>query len=115
MYLHQIEIPNASAILYMNHYDSYGFSMQELLFFHSFLFIPAFFDILINRYQDHLEFLINVSKTDDETIKLMRMNSFYALILSIKDIEHDTIENSYQFGTHYDYLTVKCKLNAINK
>ncbi|MFK7749027.1 MAG: hypothetical protein AB8B65_11585 [Kordia sp.] len=113
--LEELTEPKATAIYYMNHTESFGFTEKELCEFVMLLMIPAFFDILINKYEDHIEFIISVSKTDNEYLKIHRMHVFHNTIEHLSNVVYETLENSYSVGKEYDILTAKCKLDAINQ
>jgi len=107
--------PKAIATLYENFYDSFGFSDREIFDFVKFLIVPAFFDILVCKYEDHIEFMIHVTKTDNEILKLQRTKIFHSIIKSMNGVLYESLTNSYVTGKEYDCLTAKCMLHAVNQ
>lgn len=113
--IENITRPKAVAILYMNHNESYGFSDRELFSFISFLVIPAFFDILVCKYEDHIEFMIHVAKTDNNLVKRMTTRAFHNIIEHMNGVIYESLTNKYIVGQNYDCLTAKCMLDGVRK
>lgn len=113
--IENITQPKAVAILYMKHNESYGFSDRELFSFISFLIVPAFFDILVCKYENHIEFMIHVAKTDNEFVKRINTRAFHSIIENMSGVIYESLTNNYKVEENYDCLTAKCMLDGVHK
>ncbi|MBC8753986.1 hypothetical protein H2O64_04840 [Kordia sp. YSTF-M3] len=115
MTTNKLKTPIACAIMYKNHFASFGFSLDNLITLLELKTIDSFFDILVCKYDDHIEYMIHVSKTDDEVVKIHRVTVFHKMIQKMHSVSYESLTNSYVIGKEYDCLTAKCMLHAVNK
>ncbi len=115
MYTHQIEQPKAWALLDRRNVSIYNFTTKEVLLLLELLRISSFYDILISKYENHIELLITVNKTNCADEKLKNLHTLYKILGKLTDIDNSQISNTLQKCGAYDLLTIKCKLDAINQ
>ncbi len=115
MLIEQIHIPKASTIFDSRNVVLCNCSTNEVVAFLELITIPAFKDILISKYEDSLELLITVKKISCVDKRMKKIERVYTILKSIKAVHHEYISNSLRKFDTYDYLTIRCTLNAINQ
>lgn len=115
MYTHQIEQPKAWALLDRRNLSIYNFTTKEALLILELLRVSSFYDILISKYENHIELLITINKTNCAGEKLKNLKTLHKILNKLTGINSFQISNTLQKCDAYDLLTIKCKLDAINQ
>jgi hypothetical protein len=115
MYADQLEQPKAWAILDHRNVMLFNFSNLETLYILDFLSIPSIQDILVSKYESHIEFIITLDKVTCLDSKLTRQHKLFSIVTSLLEDDNAQISNSLTKYESYDHLIIKCKFNAINQ
>lgn len=115
MYADQIKQPIASALLDRRNVTIHNFSNKETVFILNFLSIPSFCNVLVSKHEDIVEFTITIKKIHCVNEKLESLHFLSSIVTNLTGVDGSQISNTITNFDTYDYLIIKCKLNAINQ